>query len=164
MLKENKFKVIVPSVIILLPVLFEPIMWAALSDTMTTHWGADSSGAGTYAKAFSVFGLPFILLAVHFTGLFFASRDRKQKDQNKKAPGMIFLISPFLSLFISGVVCSAAFGKEFSFGMLTPAMLGIMFIFIGNYLPKIKQNRTLGIKISWTLNNEENWNNTQVRR
>lgn len=39
-------------------------------------------------------------------------------------------------------------------------MLGVMFIVIGNYLPKIKQNRTLGIKISWTLNNEENWNKT----
>lgn len=35
-----------------------------------------------------------------------------------------------------------------------------MFIFIGNYLPKVKQNRTLGIKISWALNNEENWNKT----
>lgn len=41
-----------------------------------------------------------------------------------------------------------------------PALLGVMFIFIGNYLPKVKQNRTLGIKISWTLNNEENWNKT----
>lgn len=160
MLKENKFKAIVSSVIILLPVLFGLIMWDALPDTMTTHWGADSSGAGTYTKAFEVFGLPLILLAVHFIGLFFTSRDKKQKDQNKKALGMIFWISPFLSLFISGIVYATAFGKEFSFGMLTPAMLGIMFIFIGNYLPKIKQNRTLGIKISWTLNNEENWNKT----
>ena len=35
-----------------------------------------------------------------------------------------------------------------------------MFLLLGNYLPKIKQNNTLGIKISWTLTNEENWNKT----
>jgi len=41
-----------------------------------------------------------------------------------------------------------------------PALFGTMFLVMGNLLPKIRQNRTLGIKISWTLNNEENWNKT----
>ena len=31
---------------------------------------------------------------------------------------------------------------------------------IGNYLPKCKQNYTVGIKTPWTLNNEEVWNKT----
>ena len=31
---------------------------------------------------------------------------------------------------------------------------------IGNYLPKCKQNYTLGIKLPWTLDDEENWNRT----
>ena len=31
---------------------------------------------------------------------------------------------------------------------------------IGNYLPKCKQNYTMGIKIPWTLDNEDNWNKT----
>ena len=35
-----------------------------------------------------------------------------------------------------------------------------MFIIIGNYLPKARQNYTIGIKIPWTLANEENWNRT----
>ena len=59
-----------------------------------------------------------------------------------------------------GIMYRAAFGKEFDLAFFMPAMLGVMFIFIGNYLPKVKQNRTLGIKISWALNNEENWNKT----
>jgi uncharacterized membrane protein len=37
---------------------------------------------------------------------------------------------------------------------------GVLFIIIGNYLPKCKQNYSLGIKIPWTLNSEENWNYT----
>lgn len=38
--------------------------------------------------------------------------------------------------------------------------VGIMIMMIGNYLPKIHQNHTIGIKLPWTLNNTENWNKT----
>ncbi len=160
MLKENKFKVILSSIVILLPILFGLIMWNQLPDRMTTHWGADGNADGFSAKPFAVFGLPVILLALHLIGLGFTAKDKNQKSQNKKALNIIFWIVPLISLFANGVVYAIAFGKAFDFTLLIPVLLGIMFVFIGNYLPKIKQNRTLGIKVSWALNNEENWNRT----
>ena len=39
-------------------------------------------------------------------------------------------------------------------------LVGILFIVIGNYLPKCRQNYTVGIKLPWTLHDEENWNRT----
>ncbi len=39
-------------------------------------------------------------------------------------------------------------------------IIGVMFIGLGNYMPKLKQNYTIGIKVPWTLNSEENWNMT----
>ena len=33
-------------------------------------------------------------------------------------------------------------------------------ILLGNYLPKCRQNYTIGIKVPWTLNSERNWNMT----
>ncbi len=160
MLKENKFKVILSSAMILLPILFGLIMWNELPDTMTTHWGADGNADGFSAKPFAVFGLPVMILALHLIGLLFTAKDEKQKGQNKKALNMIFWIAPLISLYSNGMVYAIAFGKPFDFIMLMPALFGIMFVFIGNYLPKVKQNRTLGIKVSWALNNEENWNKT----
>ena len=38
--------------------------------------------------------------------------------------------------------------------------MGLLFIIIGNLLPKCRQSYTMGIKLPWTLNNEENWNKT----
>ena len=35
-----------------------------------------------------------------------------------------------------------------------------LFVAIGNYLPKCKQNYTMGIKLPWTLADENNWNRT----
>ena len=160
MLKKNKIKVIISSIIILLPILYGIIMWNDLPDIITTHWGADGNADGLSGKVFAVFGTPIILLIFHFVCLLFTSLDKKQKDQNQKALGMVFWILPIISLFTNGIMYCAAFGKEFNLGLFMPALLGAMFIFIGNYLPKVKQNRTLGIKISWTLNNEENWNKT----
>jgi len=160
MLKENKFVSILSSVVILLPTLFGLIMWNELPNTMATHWGADGNADGLGTKPFVVFGLPVMLLIIHLVCLLFTALDQKQKDQSKKALRIIFWIIPVVSLFANGIVYAAAFGKAFDFALLIPALLGIMFVFVGNYLPKIRQNRTLGIKISWALNNEENWNKT----
>lgn len=160
MLKENKGKIIISSVVILLPILFGLMVWNELPDTVAAHWGVDGNVDGLCAKPFAVFGLPVMLLAIHLLCLLFTALDQKQRGQNKKALRIIFWIIPVTSLFTCGIVYVAAFGKAFDFALLIPVLLGILFVFIGNYLPKIRQNRTLGIKISWTLNNEENWNKT----
>ena len=159
-MKENKFKMVISSIVILLPVVFGLMMWNALPDTMAIHWGADGNADGFGGKAFVVFGLPVILLLVHFICIFFTLKDKRQKEQNKKALGLVFWIVPYLSLFVNGILYGIGLGKEINVMMMTSAMLGILFIIVGNYMPKTKQNSTLGIKISWTLNNEENWNKT----
>lgn len=38
--------------------------------------------------------------------------------------------------------------------------LGTLFILLGNYMSKIRQNYFIGIKLPWTLSSEENWNKT----
>ncbi len=160
MLKENKWKVILSSVVVLLPIVFGLIMWDKLPDTMTTHWGGDGSADGSGAKAFAVFGLPAILLILHLVCLLLTGLDQRQRGQSPKALNLVFWCVPFISLFTGATVYAAALGKTFDFLALIPGLLGVMFVLIGNYLPKIKQNRTLGIRVSWTLNNEENWNKT----
>ena len=132
MLKKNKFKVIISSIIILLPILYGIIMWNDLPAIITTHWGADGNADGLSGKVFAVFGTPIILLIFHFVCLLFTSLDKRQKDQNQKALGMVFWILPIISLFTNGIMYRAAFGKEFDLAFFMPALLGVMFISIGN--------------------------------
>ncbi len=160
MLKIYKLKIIISSVIVLLPILFGAIMWNDLPNTMISHFGADGIADGFSGKAFAIFGLPLILLVLHFICLLFTMLDKRQKEQNPKALSVIFWIFPMISLLTGGIMYRAAFGKEIDLTFYVPLLLGVMFIFIGNYIPKVKQNRTLGIKVTWTLNNDENWNKT----
>lgn len=39
--------------------------------------------------------------------------------------------------------------------------LGALFIGLGNYLPRMRQNYTFGIRTPWALADESNWNRTQ---
>lgn len=160
MLKKNKWKLVVTSMIILLPVLFGLIFWNVLPDVMTTHWGADGEANGWSSKPFAVFGLPCVVLAIHWLCVLATSKDPKNKNQTPKVFGMVLWLCPILSLFAGGVTYADAFGKSFEIETLTLLLIGLMFVVLGNYLPKCKQNHTIGIKVKWALENEANWNAT----
>lgn len=160
MLKNNWRKVIISSVLILLPILAGVILWNQLPDSMLTHFGGDGNPDGTMKKGVAIVVLPLILLVLHLVCLFATTLDKKQQGQNKKALGMVFWIVPAISLFVNATMYAIALGRTMQVSNWAFALMGVLFIGMGNYLPKTKQNRTLGIKISWTLRNEENWNKT----
>lgn len=160
MIKKNKWKLLVSSLIILLPVLTGLIFWDSLPDQIATHWGINGTADRWSGRFFAVFTLPLFMLVVHWLCVFFTMRDPGNKNQNRKAFGLIFWICPLGSLYAGAVMYATAFGMEISINMLTLIALGLMFVVIGNYLPKCRHNYTLGIKVKWTLESEENWNVT----
>jgi len=70
------------------------------------------------------------------------------------------LLMPITSLEFCSATYAIAMGRDVNINFLAGIFLGIVFVLVGNYLPKCKQNYTIGIKIVWTLNDEENWNKT----
>lgn len=51
-------------------------------------------------------------------------------------------------------------GYSMMTGLLGQIFMGVVMIVIGNYLPKTRRNYTIGIRIPWTLENDENWRKT----
>ncbi len=160
MMKKNKMQIIVSSIVTLLPMLAGLVMWNVLPDRITTHWGMNGEADGFSSKGFAVFVLPLILLATHWLCIFVTLRDPKNKDQSSKVFVMIMWIIPIVSLITNGMVYAVALGSTVGVDIAVRVLLGLMFIILGNYLPKCKQNRTIGVKVSWALQNEENWNKT----
>jgi uncharacterized membrane protein len=160
MWKQYKKQLILSSLAILLPALFGLIFWDQLPALMPTHWGTGTEADGFSSKAFAVFALPPILLAAQWLCLFATRLDPKNKDQNRKPMTLILWIMPAVSLLVNAVMYSAALGYTMHLGAVMMIPMGLMFVVIGNYLPKYRQNYTMGIKIKWTLANEENWNLT----
>lgn len=67
---------------------------------------------------------------------------------------------PVLSVLCYGLTLTAALGYPSRIEIVVPLLTGILLLVIGNYLPKTKQSYTMGIRLPWTLQSEENWNRT----
>lgn len=160
LLKQNRAKAMVSSALILLPAAFGLLAWRRLPASFPFYGGFSGAAGSAAGKAFAVLGLPLLLLAGHWLCLLITCRDKAQARQSPRALGILFWVMPMLSLFTNGLVYAAAFGKELGFELCMPVLLGVIFVYMGNYLPKLRQNRTLGVKLPWTLRNEENWDRT----
>lgn len=160
MLKKNKTKLILSSAAVLLPVAAGLVLWNRLPERMTTHWGADGIADGWSSRGFFVFGAPLLLLALHWLCLWITAHDHKHREQSEKVFDLVMWLVPVLSCFTCGMTYAAAMGRTFENATLGLAFLGLIFVIIGNYLPKCRQNYTIGIKVVWTLASEETWNAT----
>lgn len=160
MIRKNKWQLILSSVIILLPIVAGLLLWNYLPEQIATHWGVGGNPDGWGSRIFAIFGMPFLFLAGHWLCIFFTALDPKNKDQSSKVYGMIFWILPMLSLVVCGFVYVVVLGMDININMLMRVPLGIMFVVFGNYMPKCKQNHTIGIRVTWALRNEDNWNKT----
>lgn len=160
MIKKNKWNLLISSIVILLPMVFGLIVWKKLPEQVVTHWGADGNPNGWSNRNFAVFGLPAFLLFVHWFCVFCTARDPKNKDQSNKIYSIVLWICPLVSLVTNGMIYATALGKTLKPVVIVYVLVGLIFVIIGNYFPKCKQNHTIGVRIKWTLENEENWNAT----
>ena len=160
MLKNNRILAIVTTIIILLPIIAGLILWNKLPAEMPTHWDLHGNADNYSGKAFAVFALPLFLAAIHWLGIFAISRDPRNADNNKKLLALPLYIVPFISLLVFTAIYSAALGHTFDFTAIVCSFLGLLFIIIGNYMPKARRNHTVGIRIPWTLKSDVNWERT----
>lgn len=160
MIKKNKTQVILSTIVTLLPVIIGLVIWNMLPERIATHWNASGQVDGFSGKSFAIFGLPVIMLAVHWLCILVTAHDPKNAGQNDKMFKIVLWIIPITSLVTNGAVYAVALGGDISIDLMVRVLVGVMFVVFGNYLPKCRQNHTIGIKVTWALQNEENWNKT----
>ena len=160
MIKKNWKMLLITSLAILLPVFAGVVLWNQLPEQIPAHWNIQGEIDGYSSKPFSVIGLPMILLAIHWFTICVTLADPKKQNHSEKILHLVFWIVPALSVILSAVTYSTAMGKGVRMELFISVLLGLLFGAIGNYLPKCKQNYTIGLKLPWTLHSEENWNRT----
>lgn len=160
MIKKHLKTLIITSVIILLPILAGLLLWDQLPEQIPSHWNVNGEVDGWSSKSFAVFGLPLILLAAQWLCILGTATDPKKGNHPEKILHLVLWIIPVISLLLFAITYATALGKTVRVEVIMPVFIGLVFAIIGNYMPKCKQNYTIGIKIPWTLESEENWNKT----
>lgn len=156
-MKKNSKSLLVAAVVILLPMLAGIILWDRLPERMATHWGIDGSANGWNSRAFTVFGIPLVLLAIHAVCVVVSGASAATNGQNPKLLCVMHMICPTVSLIVGAAVYPYALGMEISIAFMALLFLGVVLLVVGNYLPKTVPNHWLGIRIPWTYASEENW-------
>ena len=159
-MKHTKLNIILSCIVLLSPIIFGMIVWNKLPESMPIHWGVNGEVDRWSSKPFAVFVLPLLILAIHGICIFASRKDLRNKKQNPKVMGLVLWICPLLSVMANSLTYAVALGKEINVLFVVSLTMGALFVLIGNYLPKCQQNRTVGIRIIWTLKNEANWNAT----
>ena len=160
MIKKNKVTLIVTSLIMLIPILVGLMLWEKLPEQVPYHWNINGEVDGWAGKTQAVFLMPLFMPAMHWVCVFASTADPKSKNYHPKSILLVLWICPVLNLVLNTMVYAAALNYPVDIEIIMPLLLGITFILIGNLLPKCRQSYTMGIKLPWTLHNEENWNTT----
>ena len=157
---KNKWKIIISSLVTLLPIVAGLILWDKLPDMVPSHWGPTGEVDAYSSKEFFVFGLPLLMLGLNLLCTVASGLDPKNKNHEGKPLILVYAIIPALTILLSAVTYFAALELTIPVLNMVIAAFGLMIVVIGNYLPKCKQNHTIGIKVPWTLASEDNWNRT----
>ncbi len=139
-------------------------LWALpqLPERVATHWGMNGQPDDWSSPAFAAFLMPGLMA---FLSLLFAvlpSIDPLKK--NYEFHGSVYFLLVNVIVAFTGVVhvivLGAALGWPISISRAIPALIGVLFVFIGNLLPRIRPNWFMGIRTPWTLSSEQVWRKT----
>ena len=158
-MKNSKWELLLTSLVCLLPLPVGAALYPRLPEIMVTHWDFSGNANGWSSRAATVFGLPLFILALHLVCFYAESRETK-KNTNPVLRTVLLWFCPAVSLLGGAVTLGTGLGYEMHISTVVPVFVGLLFLILGNYLPKIRQNRTMGIKLPWTLQSEENWTRT----
>lgn len=162
---KNKFRFKRESTIsiiasILIFIFFNLLFYNKMPDSLPTHWNFNSE-IDSYGTRFeAMIGIHIFLIAMNIFLCFMLDNDPKNKRQNNFVITISKFSIPAIMFIVYIITVLSGFGIEVRATNIITPFIGFLLIAIGNYMPKIKRNYTVGIKLPWTLNSDENWRRT----
>lgn len=156
----NKKQLLLPMLACFLPVLVGVFLYDALPEQLPIHWNSAGEIDDYGHKAAVLFGFPlfFMFMEAVVYGAF--TTDPKKVNQPHKLKVLFLWLLPVTEVIVLFVTITSAWEYEVDVVSIICLFMGVIFMIVGNYLPKCKQNYTMGYRISWALQDMDNWNKT----
>ena len=134
MIKKHLKTIITTSLITLVPMIVGIVLWNKLPAEIPTHFGINNEPDDYSSKAFVVFGMPVLMLAMHLVCILATKLDPKNKNYSDKVFTMVLYIIPAVSLLICGMIYPIALGNEMRVGLIVILFMGLLFTVTGSRL------------------------------
>ena len=157
MWKTYKKTIILTIVLILLPMVVGVVLWEKLPEMMATHWGMNNEPNGWMSRPMAVFGLPIICAVLQILAVVATEKDKRKENLHRKSVAMVLWIVPVVTWVCSAVTYGYVFYEKINVGLICCLLVGLLFIALGNQLPRQMQNHVFGIRTKLTLSDEDVW-------
>lgn len=159
---KNKFnkQAILSTIVCLLPMILGLALYKKLPDQLPTHFDINGNADSYSSKAIACFVFPAGIALINLFTHFILNADPKKRNANVVIRSIGLWAVPVASIIFIPVTLFKGLGYDIPITMICSLLAGLLILITGNYLPKSRQSYTVGIRLPWTLNNEENWNRT----
>ena len=152
-------------IVLILQIIFALYLGMQLADDVKipSHWNIKGEIDGYMGKWMGILVFPGLNIFIFLVFLFlpkFSVRYKDKEGQFSKVLPSFSLILIFFFAIIHIYTILLAKGVFHPGGKEIFIMLGLMFILLGNLLPKIPSNFFAGIRTPWTLSSEVVWRKT----
>lgn len=126
----------ITSVVCLLPILLGILLWDRLPDVMAIHFNIYGEPDNFASKGFVVFGLPLLMVALQLVCCVISDINAHKYGDRKKFVTVMKWIIPCLTVVLQIVTLGYGLGWDLDIRKVVSLIIGVMFLVIGNYLPK----------------------------
>lgn len=140
-----------------------------LPETVAAHFNA-AGKVDRYGSKYEAFILPAVILAVYLIYLLIKKITRgKLTDDPERVERNLGILDTVMTilLILLNAICvfililmgdpSVASDPENLIYVIISAVVGILFIVLGNILPKTKPNALIGMRLSFCMDSDEHW-------
>lgn len=142
-----------------LMILIAAMVYEGLPNLIPTHWGIDGQ-VDAYDEKWQIF-TPAIVSSIATICLFVSGHQTfEQTNISRSRRALhttILLINIVFFGVLLGTLASVYTPQLLDMRMLMFGFVGLLFIVLGNVLPKTKSNYVIGIRTPWTLARSDVW-------
>jgi len=157
---KDKGLLMFSTLVCLLPIAIYLMVFDLLPEQMIQHWGAGGTPTWAMPREFAVWALPLFLAIIHIIVYIALNITSAKKSTPPAMQALLVWIVPVISVFTNILVLFANINENFAIDVFIFVFIGLLFIIIGNYLPKTRQNYFIGFRVPWTLRCADNWTRT----
>lgn len=136
--KKDKRMLILSVIVCLLPIILGMVLYNKLPEQMPIHFKTNDVPDNYASKNFALFGIPIILTIVQAIYVIVSLKIYKLKNSEKpKFVKIIEWFIPIITILVYIIMVKVSLGSNTYVGKSVCLVLGIIFMLIGNYLPKM---------------------------
>lgn len=148
-----------PFVLVAAAVIFSLAVFSRLPERVPVHWGI-SGEPDRYGSRFEgAFLLPIVTVAVLALLRWLPSRDPRAANIEKFRDSYDLMIIAF-TMFMTGLhvlLLGSSLGWTINVSMVVLIGVGMLFMVLGNMMPRARSNFLFGVRTPWTLSSDAVW-------